>query len=75
MEKKSKSRVIVFGASGAIGSSIVNWFAKNNFYVYAVTRYNADTVNFSEDVKHIKLNSDDQNLSFCSLIEEPINSE
>jgi len=74
MEKKSKSRVIVFGASGAIGSSIVSWFAKNNSYVYAVTRYNSDTIDFNENVKHIKFNSDDQNLSLCSLINEPINS-
>jgi len=74
MEKKLKSKVIIFGASGAIGSSLVDWFVKNNFYVYAVTRPNSHITNISEDVKHIEINSDNQNTSFCDLIKEPVDS-
>ena len=34
-EKNNDRKVIIFGASGAIGKALIDWFISNNFFVYA----------------------------------------
>jgi len=38
MKKNNDRKVIIFGASGAIGNALIDWFNNNNFFVYALSR-------------------------------------
>src|SRR5487761_2356765 len=52
MESKSKQRVLVFGATGAIGEALIHWFATRAWEVTAVTR-SAPPSDISSPVKWV----------------------
>ena len=62
-------KVIIFGASGSIGSPLIDWFSSRDFYVYAVSRKN-NLENKKNNVEWINLDfSKDNNFSEISKIE------
>ena len=54
MKKNTNSKVIIFGASGSIGNSLIDWFSSRDFFVYAVSRKN-NKKNKKDNVKWINL--------------------
>ncbi|MDA9181334.1 SDR family oxidoreductase [Gammaproteobacteria bacterium] len=56
-------KVIIFGASGSIGRSLIDWFSSRDFFVYAVSRKN-NLENKKNNVEWINLDfSKDNNFS------------
>lgn len=65
--------VVVFGASGAIGSAIVNWFDSQNFKVWAGSRQ----VNLNQHSNNIKLfefNAESVNDAFADFNEHTVSA-
>ena len=52
-----KKKVVIFGASGAIGTSLIDWFVDKNFFVYAVSR-SPEEKNNTDSVEWLNINVD-----------------
>ena len=52
-----KKKVVIFGASGAIGTSLMDWFIDKNFFVYAVSR-SPEEKNNNDSVEWLNINVD-----------------
>ena len=72
MKKNNDRKVIIFGASGAIGKALIDWFISNNFFVYAFSRNTQNKKN-NNSIEWLNLNSEDYSL-FEKLEDSSINS-
>ena len=72
MKKNNDRKVIIFGASGAIGNALIDWFNNNNFFVYAFSRNTRNKKN-NNYIEWLDLNSDDYSI-FEKLEDSSINS-
>ena len=72
MKKNNDRKVIIFGASGAIGNALIDWFNNNNFFVYPLATYTRNKKN-NNYIEWLDLNSDDYSI-FEKLEDSSINS-
>lgn len=71
---KEKKCALVFGATGAIGSSICEWFSAHQWHVIAASRHRVSTFDNTASIKHLAYDPFGNSNALLSEIDKPVDA-